>query len=559
MIVTTRRLLTISSGAPRRPTRIVIPAVPTTRSADGTTGSGGPSSSSSSPPQQHSRTNYTRGGSLSTDRYMARAAMSAADGGAEGGRKKLFVDTPYISESHRDRWSGSGPAAILRPSLHESEPVIGFRRNTRHTLAAAGGGAAKADANDPNDDSRSFGNIMGAPSQDTISPGEAVAKVVGGTEAEFVRQRRERQRFLNAVDEQHEQIWRDSKSHIRATERSMEMHGGIEGAIADRLAPKMPSASSEVRGRPLDKRILEEIYKDAHGLRSEQALKKNLGYERWTARAERNAPVMSASRRAQETFGFGGTAQIVRQATTRDQFPVTPMPEVAFLGRTNSGRSSLINALLNSYVCRYGHLKGTTKTADFVNVGDKLMLVDLPGYGYFHPFSSDPLRVKQGQALNESYIAACASSPMVRDFRDRRDKNSNNRNNSDGASSSSKPEPQIATLDGRQRNIKRVFVCVPCVTGLQDGDASLCAMLEERGIPFSVLLTKTDLMPIRQLARMADLTRSKVAKYTCCEELMMVNSLRLAGITRMQNMLGNIARKEALSTDPLEMSFDNIV
>ncbi len=64
-------------------------------------------------------------------------------------------------------------------------------------------------------------------------------------------------------------------------------------------------------------------------------------------------------------------------------FPNTKLPEVAFVGRSNVGKSSLINALLNrKALAKVGRTPGKTRTINFFDIDGKLQLVDLPGYGY---------------------------------------------------------------------------------------------------------------------------------------------------------------------------------
>lgn len=62
--------------------------------------------------------------------------------------------------------------------------------------------------------------------------------------------------------------------------------------------------------------------------------------------------------------------------------PRTQFPEYAFAGRSNVGKSSLINAVLGAAVARTSNTPGRTQTINMFNVDDKMMLVDLPGYGY---------------------------------------------------------------------------------------------------------------------------------------------------------------------------------
>ena len=65
------------------------------------------------------------------------------------------------------------------------------------------------------------------------------------------------------------------------------------------------------------------------------------------------------------------------------QFPTDPMKQVAFSGRSNVGKSSLINTILGrKSLARVSSMPGKTITINFYDVDKKLFLVDLPGYGY---------------------------------------------------------------------------------------------------------------------------------------------------------------------------------
>ena len=75
--------------------------------------------------------------------------------------------------------------------------------------------------------------------------------------------------------------------------------------------------------------------------------------------------------------------QFVKSALTPDQFPRDNKPEVAFVGRSNVGKSTLLNAVFNRKgLAKTSSTPGKTRTLNFFSVGEKCYFVDLPGYGY---------------------------------------------------------------------------------------------------------------------------------------------------------------------------------
>ncbi|MCT4509407.1 MAG: ribosome biogenesis GTP-binding protein YihA/YsxC [Tepidibacter sp.] len=77
------------------------------------------------------------------------------------------------------------------------------------------------------------------------------------------------------------------------------------------------------------------------------------------------------------------SSEIVMSAVNRDQYPVEGIPEVAFVGRSNVGKSSSINSLLNRRnFARVSQTPGKTRTINFYLINNEFFFVDLPGYGY---------------------------------------------------------------------------------------------------------------------------------------------------------------------------------
>ena len=81
-------------------------------------------------------------------------------------------------------------------------------------------------------------------------------------------------------------------------------------------------------------------------------------------------------------MNFNQVEFLISAAAPKD-FPRTTLPEIAFAGKSNVGKSSLINKMLNrKSLARVSATPGKTATINFYNIDDTIHLVDLPGYGY---------------------------------------------------------------------------------------------------------------------------------------------------------------------------------
>ena len=100
-------------------------------------------------------------------------------------------------------------------------------------------------------------------------------------------------------------------------------------------------------------------------------------------------------------------ASLTVSAVSPAQYPNTTMPEFAFAGRSNVGKSSLINKILNrKSLARVSGTPGKTITINFYNIDDTIHLVDLPGYGYAKRSKAE---IKSWGAMMEDYLATRAN------------------------------------------------------------------------------------------------------------------------------------------------------
>ena len=94
-----------------------------------------------------------------------------------------------------------------------------------------------------------------------------------------------------------------------------------------------------------------------------------------------------------------------------EQFPVNKIPQIAFVGKSNVGKSSLINCLINrKSLAHTSNTPGKTRTINFYNIDNKLYFVDLPGYGYARAPKTE---IQKWSKLTENYLA---NSKMLRLF-----------------------------------------------------------------------------------------------------------------------------------------------
>src|SRR6266498_3352925 len=98
-----------------------------------------------------------------------------------------------------------------------------------------------------------------------------------------------------------------------------------------------------------------------------------------------------------------GSSEFIKSAFQETDWPLDPRPEITFMGRSNVGKSSLINSLLGTRgLARTSSTPGRTQALNFFLINEKFRFVDLPGYGYAR--APKEVKAKWGEAARE-YLA----------------------------------------------------------------------------------------------------------------------------------------------------------
>jgi GTP-binding protein len=211
-------------------------------------------------------------------------------------------------------------------------------------------------------------------------------------------------------------------------------------------------------------------------------------------------PLAQAPDPAAEEAGrklFAGPVDFMKGVVAMDGLPPGDRPEVCFAGRSNVGKSTLINALAGrKALARTSNTPGRTQEINFFALGGSHYLVDLPGYGY----AKAPLAVvERWQRLLKAYLA------------------------------------------GRS-NLRRAFVLIDARHGVKAVDEEIMALLDQAAVTFQVVLTKADKVKGKDRDRVLEQVRGALAAHPAAfPELVLTSSETGDGIATLRALVADLA------------------
>lgn len=164
---------------------------------------------------------------------------------------------------------------------------------------------------------------------------------------------------------------------------------------------------------------------------------------------------------------FAGPCEFRYGVNSLEQMPPARLSEIAFAGRSNVGKSSLINAILGRSIAHVSKTPGRTQQLNFFDVAESFYLVDMPGYGY----------AKVSKDKKASW------DQLIRDY-----------------------------LRGRT-SLRAVFVLVDSRRGLKDVDIDMMKMLDESAVQYRIILTKSDEPKASELAQVKEEIEAALKKH----------------------------------------------
>ena len=195
---------------------------------------------------------------------------------------------------------------------------------------------------------------------------------------------------------------------------------------------------------------------------------------------------------------FAGPCDFVWGATSAENLPPQQLNEVAFVGRSNAGKSSLVNALTGrKSLARVSQTPGATRQINFFNLAGRLMLVDLPGYGF----------------AKRSRTEAEAWQEMI-----------------------------FSYLRGRSR-LRRVALLIDARRGILDSDQQVMALLDRAAVSYALVLTKADELKTADQPQALEMAAAEAAKHTAAlAQVQLTSALAGTGIPELRAHLAALAQ-----------------
>ncbi|WP_010137526.1 ribosome biogenesis GTP-binding protein YihA/YsxC [Oceanicola sp. S124] len=193
---------------------------------------------------------------------------------------------------------------------------------------------------------------------------------------------------------------------------------------------------------------------------------------------------------------FAGPVDFLKGVVAMDGLPPADRIEVCFAGRSNVGKSSLINALTGRKgIARASNTPGRTQEINFFTLGEERYLVDLPGYGY----ANAPLSVvEKWQRLLKQY------------------------------------------LQGRQ-TLRRAFVLIDARHGVKAVDEEIMKLLDSAAVTFQCVLTKADKVKLADRERVLNQVRGALSKHPAAfPELVLTSSEKGDGIASLRSIIASL-------------------
>lgn len=195
---------------------------------------------------------------------------------------------------------------------------------------------------------------------------------------------------------------------------------------------------------------------------------------------------------------FAGPCDFVWGATSAENLPPQALNEVAFVGRSNAGKSSLVNALTGrKSLARVSQTPGATRQINFFNLAGRLMLVDLPGYGF----------AKRSRTEAESW-----------------------------------QEMIFSYLRGRSR-LRRVALLIDARRGVLESDQQVMELLDRSAVSYGLVLTKADELKSAEQPRALEEAAAQAAKHTAAlAQVQLTSAFNGTGIPQLRAHLAALAQ-----------------